>query len=117
MAFNLSALMSGAGAVANHPMTKGGALAALVTGGLYAAAAAGVVVPGWAFVAGPLFGTLLYKFLPAKDQAEIDDVTQKVKDTFNEIPTVTPDYKGTGNDPLPSVVTNLTTKDGKPVGG
>jgi hypothetical protein len=114
MGLNLSALMTGAGAVAKQPVTKGGALAALVTGGLYMASAAGVVVPGWAFVAGPIFGTMLYKFLPAKDQAEIDDVAAKVTDTFETIPTTYPEYPG--DKPLPSVVTNLKTKDGSDVG-
>ena len=29
----------------------------------------------------------------------------------------TPDYTGTGNDPLPNATTNMTTKDGAKVGG
>lgn len=115
MAFNASALMSGAASVAGHPITKGGALAALITGGLYAAAAAGVIIPGWAFVAGPIFGTLLYKLLPPKDQAVIDDTAQKVVDTFNTIPSTYAEYP---NDPKPLLsTTNLVTKDGVKVNG
>lgn len=86
MAFNLSVLLKGAQTVASHPATKGGALAALITGGLYVASAAGVLVPGWAFVAGPVLGTLLYKLLPAADEQIIDGVVQKVTDTISEIP-------------------------------
>lgn len=115
MSLNLTALVSGAGAVASHPITKGSALAALVTGGLYAAVAAGVVVPGWAFIAGPVFGTILYKFLPTKDQAEIDSIADDVTKTFDTIPTIYPEYPNTTTPALST--TNLVTKDGSKVNG
>jgi hypothetical protein len=92
MAFNVSALMSGAGAVASHPITKGGALSALITGGLYAASAAGLAIPPLAFTLGPIAGLLLYKFLPPKVQQDIDDTATKVVDTFNEVPTTYAEY-------------------------
>ena len=92
MPFNISALLTGAGAVAKstaaHPITKGGSLAALITGGLYAASAAGIVIPEIAFTFGPLAGYLLYKFLPPVAQAEIDGTAAKVVEVFNDIPDI-----------------------------
>lgn len=84
--------MTGAGAVASHPITKGSALSVLITGGLYAASAAGIAIPGLAFTLGPLAGLLLYKFLPPKVQQEIDDTATKVIDTFQEIPKTYDEY-------------------------
>ena len=86
MAFNLTALISGANAVANHNVTKGSALAALITGGLYAAGAAGLVVPPLAFAVAPVAGLLLYKFLPVKAQQEVDAIAQQITDVANEVP-------------------------------
>ena len=96
MGLNLAVLMNGAGAVAKattqHPITKGGSLAALITGCLYAAAAAGVAIPEIAFTAGPIAGYLLYKMLPVKTQQVLDDTAQEVVDTITTIPNVYAEY-------------------------
>ena len=87
MAFNVSALIDGAKAVAGHPITKGGALASLISGGLYAATIAGVAIPAWALTAGPLAGYVVYRLLPKKTEDQIDAVAAEVVAVATEIPT------------------------------
>lgn len=93
---NISALLTGlkatAGSVASHPITKGGSLAALITGGLAVASVAGVAVPELAFTLGPIAGVVLYKFLPPKVQQELDETTEKVVDLATTIPDVEASY-------------------------
>ena len=115
MAFNISALLTGAGQVAAHPITQGGALASLITGALYVASAAGVVVPPVAFALGPIAGLLLYKFLPPKAKAVVDETAAKVVETFNEIPKTYPAGDVGTAPPAGTSTTNLVTKDGTPV--
>ena len=83
---NVAALLNGARAVASHPITKGGSLAALISGGLYAAQFAGVAIPSIAFSAGPLAGYILYKLLPKKIEDEIDATAEKFVDIATTIP-------------------------------
>jgi hypothetical protein len=89
---NIAALITGASAVSksvvSHPLSKGGGLAALITGGLYVAAAAGVVIPEIAYTVGPVAGFILYKLLPKSIEDQIDQTAQKVVDLDNLIPEV-----------------------------
>lgn len=83
---NWAAILDGAKTVAAHPVTKGGSLAVLISGGLYAAQFAGIAVPSIAFSAGPIAGYILYKLLPKKIEDDIDNVAKEVTDVVTEIP-------------------------------
>ena len=112
---NWFALLQGAKTVAAHPITKGGSLAALVTGGLYAASFAGIAIPELAFTVGPLAGYVLYRFLPVNTQKEIDDATQAVIDGLGKLPEIDPTY------PTAKGITDMPTsiqawKDRQPPG-
>lgn len=122
---NIAALLSGAGAVtksvAAHPITKGGALAALITGGLTIASVAGIAIPPVAFTIGPMAGYLLYRVLPKQYETDIDDLAQKIIDIDSDIPNL-PDihtYQEYPNEPgqnaQPPATTNITlgSEDGK----
>lgn len=121
MGVNLSVILKGTTAVsksvAQHPITKGGALAALVTGGLYIAAAAGIAVPEIAFTIGPVAGAILYKFLPKSVQDEIDAAAQKVADIDQMIPEIKTYAEYPGDKKPAPAQTNLVTKNGNKVGG
>lgn len=119
MGLNVSTIIAGAGAVAKstakHPITKGGSLAALLTGGLYIAAAAGVAIPEIAYTLGPIAGVLLYKFLPKEYQEALDSTTEKIVDTFDTLPSTYAEYPANPNSPSGTSKTNLKTKDGNTV--
>ena|ERR1700760_3906473 len=84
---NISALLAGAQQIAGHPVAKGGALASLITAGLYAAMAAGVSIPPVAIALGPIAGYVLYKVLPVKQQNELDTAVDDITSVVTAIPT------------------------------
>lgn len=103
MALNIGNLLVAAktvsASVAAHPITKGGALAALIVGGIQIAILAGIAIPSWAVAAGPVAGYILYKLLPPKVEAEIDDTATKVVDIANTVPVIDPTYNISKNKP------------------
>lgn len=108
---NISAILSGVKAVAGHPIAKGGGLASLISGGLYAAILAGVAIPEWSLFVGPAIGYVVYKFSPPKVQQAIDDATNKVIELATEIPQT---YYAPGdfpNAPPTTTATNNIIKD------
>lgn len=86
MAINVATILTAVKAVGSHPITQGGSLATLITGGLYAASIAGVVIPTWAFTVGPLAGYALYRFLPKRIEDEIDNTANEIVDIAKEVP-------------------------------
>jgi hypothetical protein len=115
MAINWSSALSAAKSIAGHPITKGGALASLISGGLYIAATVGVPIPGVALLLGPAAGYVLYYLLPKKAQTEIDAVAQEVTDAVSKIPSTYPEYPGKDGQPSTSQGapnTNIDQKQG-----
>lgn len=88
MPFSVTAVLGGLKSFAAHPITQGGALGALVSGGLEVALLAGVAIPGWAFTAGPLAGYLLYKALPKPWEQKIDDTATYLVNVAGEVPSI-----------------------------
>lgn len=88
MALNVTALLAGAKVVAQHPLTKGGLVMSLVSGGLYAASLAGVAIPGWAVTVGPILGYVAYRLAPKAVEDDIDAVATRITDIANDIPQV-----------------------------
>jgi hypothetical protein len=112
----LSALLQSVRSLDKARVAKSGGVSAIITVGLTMATVAGAPIPGWAPFVGSLVGIAVYKMLPKKEEQEVDDIVDKAIDIATTIPQTYADYSGTGNDTLPPVTTNLTTKDGTKVG-
>lgn len=92
MVLNVTALLAGAKVVAQHPLTKGGLVMSLVSGGLYAASLAGVAIPGWAVTVGPILGYIAYRLAPKGVEDDIDAVAIKITDIANDVPQTYAEY-------------------------
>ena len=112
----LSTLLQSVRSLDKTRVAKSGGVSAIITVVLTMATIAGAPIPGWAPFVGSLVGIAVYKMLPKKEEQEVDSIVDETIDVVTSIPQTYADYSGTGNDPLPSVVTNLTTKDGNKVG-
>lgn len=67
-------------------VAKAGGVAVVISLGIQAAVAAGVVIPIWGQFAGIAAGVLAHALLPAKEQEIIDADLDKVIDIATEIP-------------------------------
>lgn len=99
---NISTLFTGLKSVAGHPITKGGSVATIITVGLYTASAFGILIPMWAFTAGPALGYVAYRLLPKSVEDQIDQAAAKITEIATELPTIDPTYPGDDKKQTPS---------------
>lgn len=67
-------------------VAQAGGVAVIISLGLQAAVAAGIVIPVWGQFAGLAAGLLAHALIPAKEQEVIDADLDKVIDVVTEIP-------------------------------
>lgn len=84
----LGAILQGIRSVDKARVAKSGGLAVAISAGLTAATLAGAPIPGWIALVGPIAGTIIYKMLPAKQQAQVDTIVDEVIDAATVVPQV-----------------------------